>query len=202
MRLAHNVHRLALRHRPRDTGIGHKNHIFSDLRRSRSLAGWVHFKAQPEGSLGNRSGCYLTTLFGNIEITTAAPIDAQPPRRKRGWLPLLTVLFCLSYGLMTMLIVEQGRTIESQRALIRELFRDSIALNGYRAKELKERHAAKNAQTPNAQAPGMQTPSTQAQTQSPSSQAVPQHQNLVPKQLQPARPATDRAIDRRALIRI
>lgn len=127
-------------------------------------------------------------------------------------LPILTVLFCISYGLMTMLIVEQGRTIESQRALIHELFRDSMALNGYRARELRERQAAKNSQSPKPQVPAMQapsnvspstqTPSTQAQNQTPSSQAVPQHQNLVPKQFQPAHPATDQAQDRRALIRI
>ena len=29
------------------------------------------------------------------------------PRKKYGWLPVLTVLFLISYGLMTMLIVEQ-----------------------------------------------------------------------------------------------
>ena len=103
---------------------------------------------------------------------------------------------------MTMLIVEQGRTIESQRALIHELFRDSMALNGYRAKELKQSRAAKSGQAPKSQAPAMQAPSTQAQSQTPSSQAVPQHQSVAPKQLQPANPATDRAVDRRALIRI
>jgi hypothetical protein len=148
-------------------------------------------------------------LFGNLEITTAAATEESRPRRKHGMLPILTVLFCISYGLMTMLIVEQGRTIESQRALIRELLRDSIALNKYKAKELQERRAARNseAQGPSAQAPSngspsTQTPSTQAQNQTPSSQAVPQHQNLVPKQFQPAHPATDQALDRRALIRI
>lgn len=130
-------------------------------------------------------------------------MDAPRPRRKHGMLPILTILFCISYGLMTMLIVEQGRTIESQRALIHELFRDSMALNGYREKELQQQRAAKNGQTPNAQAPSNVNPSTQAQNQSPSSQAVPQSSTKVmPKQLQPARPATDQAVDRRALIRI
>ena len=64
------------------------------------------------------TGCYLTTLFG----TTAEPIEviAASPK-KRGWMPVLTVLFLISYGLMTMLIMEQSQTIESQRTLIREL---------------------------------------------------------------------------------
>ena len=76
----------------------------------------------------------MTTLFSNTGITTAAPIDAQEPRKKFGWLPLLIALFCISYGLMTMLIVEQGATIESQRALIRELYRDSAELSAAKLK--------------------------------------------------------------------
>jgi hypothetical protein len=184
--------------------MGGRPLTFIHLQTWRALAGCVHFEVQPKGSGAKRSGCYLTTLFGNLEITTAAPIDAPRPRRKHGMLPILTVLFCISYGLMTMLIVEQGRTIESQRALIHELFRDSMALNGYREKELQQRRGAKNAQTPNTQAPSNLDPSTQAQTQSPSSQAAPQSgtQKVMPKQLQPARPATDQAVDRRALVRI
>lgn len=153
----------------------------------------------------------MTTLFGNLEITTAAPIDAPRPRRKLGWLPLLTVLFCISYGLMTMLIVEQGRTIESQRALIHELFRDSMALNNYRSKALQDQRAAKNShairpESPLMQAPLNSAPSTQAQNPSPSSQAAPQHraqnEKVLPRQFEPARPASDQAQDRRALIRI
>lgn len=44
-------------------------------------------------------------------------------------LPILVVLFLTSYGLMTMLIVEQGKTIDVQRYLIGELFSDSNQLN-------------------------------------------------------------------------
>ena len=36
-------------------------------------------------------------------------------------LPVLTVLFLISYGLMTLLIVEQGTTIQAQRTLIHQL---------------------------------------------------------------------------------
>jgi hypothetical protein len=126
-------------------------------------------------------------------------MDAPRPRRKHGMLPVLTVLFCISYGLLTMVVVEQGRTIDSQRALIRELLRDSLALNQYRAKELQERRAARNS---TAQAPATQAPSTQAPNQAPSSQATPQKQRVMPKQFQPAIPATDQANNRGALIRI
>lgn len=181
----------------------------------------MHLRGQPESFRGKkRSGCYLTTLFGNVEITTAAvPADeAQSSRRKHGLLPVLTVLFCISYGLMTMLIVEQGRTIDSQRALIRELFRDSMALNATRLKALHDQRAAKQSQaakapsnTPSTQAPSNNTlsnnaPSAQVQSQTPSSQAAPQRrsqsQKIMPKQFDRSLPASDQAQDRHALIRI
>jgi len=43
-------------------------------------------------------------------------------------LPLLVILFVVSYGLLTMLVFEQGKTIESQRSLIREMLKDSTQL--------------------------------------------------------------------------
>ena len=139
----------------------------------------------------------MTTLFGDTAITTTAPIDARPPRKKLGWLPLLTVLFCLSYALMTMLIVEQGSTIESQRVLIQELFRDSTELS---ATKMKAQHD-KAAHAQHSQAP-TQIPSTQA----PSSQAAPQHPAQNPaakiKPQMPSRPAADLADDRRSLVTI
>src|ERR1700745_3150715 len=94
-----------------------------------------------------RSGCTLTTLFSSTDITAVAPIDAQPPRKKLTWLPLLTALFCLSYALMTMLIVEQGSTIESQRALIRELFRDSTELSAVKMKAAQDNAQSSPAKT-------------------------------------------------------
>jgi len=169
----------------------------------------------------------LTTLFNNTDITTAAPIDAPVPRKKFSLLPLLTVLFCLSYGLMTMLIVEQGSTIESQRTLIRELFRDSVELSVVKQKAQQAARVMAGGQTapspkdqspvtqnqpsqiPSTQIPSTQVPSTQAPTQqSPSSQAVPQHQMQKQTQKQkqqlqtPSRPAADMSDDRRALITI
>ena len=164
--------------------------------------------------LGQRSGCSLTTLFNNTDITTAAPIDAPVPRKKRGWLPLLTVLFCLSYGLMTMLIVEQGSTIESQRTLIRELFRDSTELAGLKLRAQQERIlAGKNpspspkTQAPVTRNPSIQVPSSQAPTQqAPSSQAARPRQKQAEQQKpqfqMPSRPAADLSDNRRALITI
>jgi hypothetical protein len=146
-------------------------------------------------------------------------------------LPLLTVLFVISYGLMTMLIVEQGQTIESQRSLIRELFRDSTELSAAKMKAQQElrnppsvkapapvgeipssqNRATKNPSTqdPSTQDPSTQDPSTQAPTrQAPSSQAGPQQRaensaaTKKPQFRMPSKPAADLIDDVRTLITI
>jgi hypothetical protein len=145
----------------------------------------------------------LTTLFGTMEYKEVSEVS-ETPRKKLGWLPLLTVLFMISYGLMTMLIVEQGQTIESQRALIRELFRDSTELSATKMKAVEEhRHPQALAQNPSSQNPSTQAPMRQA----PSSQAGPQQRaqnQLKPKAdfQMPSKPAADLADHRRALITI
>jgi hypothetical protein len=146
----------------------------------------------------------LTTLFGNAAITTtilpATPaISAAPAEPKKHYLlPVLVVLFMISYGLMTMLIVEQGRTIESQRALIHELFHDSQQLAALQGRTLQPSGVLESQvqipstqipstqanQTPSTQTPSAQTltnqaqaktqaPSTQAQVHTPSTQVAP-----------------------------
>jgi hypothetical protein len=126
--------------------------------------------------------------------------------KKNGWLPLLTVLFLISYALMSMLIVEQGRTIESQRALIRELFRDSTELSAIKHRPLDPRGIAPA--TPYSPVPAGRLPSPQApRAQAPSSQTDPQvrTQNGAGTQKpfrMPSRPASDLAERARALITI
>ena len=108
-----------------------------------------------------------------------------------------------------MLIVEQGQTIESQRALIRELFRDSTELSGVKMKASQQRAQALT-QNPSTQTPSSQTPSTQAapRQQAPSTQLEPQHRadNQVksgkPHFQIPSKPASDLGDTRRALITI
>jgi len=171
---------------------------------------------------------HLTTLLETASVPTVATavptIDAQVARKRRSWLPVLTVLFLISYGLMTMLIVEQGATIESQRALLRELYRDSEELSALRSKAQQEKtvadtqshgQAAKSkssvTQTPQAptaqtQTPSTQIPSTQAPVSTaPSSQAAQQHRtkNQAEKQKpqfqMPTKPASDLIDDPRNL---
>jgi hypothetical protein len=55
--------------------------------------------------------------------------SAAPASKSRGaLLPLLIILFLFSYGILTLLVVEQGHTIEAQRSLLREMLKDSTQL--------------------------------------------------------------------------
>jgi hypothetical protein len=79
-------------------------------------------------------------------------------------LPVLVVLFLVSYGLMTLLIVEQGTTIQAQRSLIQQLLGDSTELSKLRGQAKQAEQAAQTqAQSAQIQAdPEIQAPSTQA----------------------------------------
>ena len=142
------------------------------------------------------------------------PIAA--PKKKRSLLPLLTVLFLFSYGLMTFLIVEQGSAIQSQSNLIKVLLVDSTELWAAKGKAISDQQVAQaqagtktRAHTPSAQtqAPSSQTPSTQTpSTQAPLTQAVPQHHSqsragkiAKPDTQLPPVPASDLVDRRRAL---
>jgi hypothetical protein len=143
-----------------------------------------------------RPGCHLTTLFGYTALMTI-----EVPKKKRSLLPLLTVLFLISYGLMTVLIVEQGSAIQAQRNLIKVLMRDSTELWAAKGKAIGDKQMAQAQGQNQAQAPLSQTPSTQA----PSTQ-VPQHHSqsqagkiAKPQSQLPPVPASDLVDQRRAL---
>ncbi len=51
------------------------------------------------------------------------------PKRNLTALPLLIVLFVISYLLLTRLVIEQDKTIDSQRDLIHMLFKDNVSLS-------------------------------------------------------------------------
>jgi hypothetical protein len=132
-------------------------------------------------------------------------------KKKYSLLPVLTILFVVSYGMMTMLIVEQGSVIQSQGSLIKTLMRDSVELWGMKGKfnankiaKAQEQNAEQAlstqaqartlpSQSPSAkmpgQAPSTQTPSTQVpsaqtpSTQTPSTQGVQQHSTGRPGKL-------------------
>ena len=127
---------------------------WNSLELSLLMAYKLHLRVVPAAP-GRRSGCRLLSW-----TTDQSTLMAKP---KHTLLPLLTVLFLISYGLMTWLIVEQGRTINSQRTLIRQLFSDSTQLSSMKGKEIQRQHAEAQAQA-----------NSKAQAQTAPSQVTPQ----------------------------
>jgi hypothetical protein len=88
---------------------------------------------------------------------------AQKANGSTGMLPVLVVLFIFSYAILTLLVFEQGKTIESQRALIREMLSDSnqlAQLKGKIARDEALRAQQQSAQTAGPSAPARQAPSS------------------------------------------
>ncbi len=138
-------------------------------------------------ALGRRSGSQLLSWTQDIAVTVpqTLPEPKVKPKRKYSLLPVLIVLFLISYGLMALLAVEQDRTIASQRSLITQLFGDSAELSSIKGRFIQKQHAQAKAQAEaragsqghgsSAQAPSSaQTPSNQTPSnQVPSTQDVP-----------------------------
>lgn len=120
---------------------------------------------------------------------------------------MLTVLFIVSYGLLTMLVVEQGRTIDSQRNLIRDLFNDSIQLTSMKGKANQKKQAEAQSQSPMkppAQAapkdPQMQAPAAQPPRSGAKNQSTSKFSKPLPQR--PPKNSADEVDERRALISI
>jgi hypothetical protein len=73
----------------------------------------------------------LTVIYST---ECAAPKTA----RATALMPLLVVLFVISYCILTLLVFEQGQTIEAQRGLIKEMLKDSSQLAVMKDKLAKE----------------------------------------------------------------
>ena len=67
-------------------------------------------------------------------ISSAERVAPKSTTRPTTMLPLLVILFIVSYGILTLLVFEQGQTIESQRTLIREMLKDSTQLAALKGK--------------------------------------------------------------------
>ncbi len=78
--------------------------------------------------MGQVWGQTLTVIY------SAECVAARTTRRPASVLPLLVILFVVSYGILTMLVFEQGQTIESQRSLIHEMLKDSTQLASLKGK--------------------------------------------------------------------
>jgi hypothetical protein len=102
--------------------------------------------------------------------SSAPPISLDKPipllvvkKPSRSALPILVVLFVISYSLMTLLVFEQARTIESQRGLIRSLFQDSAQLSRMKIQAIQTQQAAAQAEA--GEHSQVKTPSTQDKKQ-------------------------------------
>jgi hypothetical protein len=95
-----------------------------------------------------------------VYFETASTLPVVKPKAKHSMLPILTFLFLLSYGLMVLLVVEQNRTITSQRWVITELMSDSKELSSLKRSLVMEHHDPKPVAPKN-------------QTHTPSPQATP-----------------------------
>jgi len=152
-------------------------------------------------------------LFGNTAVMAFAA-----PKKKHSLLPVLVVLFVFSYGLMTMLIVEQGSVIQSQRNLIQLMSGDAASLSVMKGRTIGKQPMAQtgtqnSAPSTQAQAPARkqtnQGPSTQAPSvRTPSTQGTPQHgasrtgHVAKPGPQSPPIPAADLVDHRRSLVTI
>jgi len=137
--------------------------------------------------------------------STIQAVDAKP---KRSMLPILTVLFLISYALLSTLVVEQSRTIDSQRSLIKQLFGDSTQLSAMKGKAVQNEHAAAQAQNPKAKSQA-QTPSNQVNPQESPSQSTPRNHAAnernaskahKPLRQRPPKAAADEPDERRMLV--
>jgi hypothetical protein len=85
-----------------------------------------------------------------LTVIYAAQSAAPQKQTPGALLPLLVVLFVVSYAILTLLVVEQGRTIEAQRSLLREMLKDSTQLAALKSK-LARGESARSQDRPTAQ---------------------------------------------------
>src|SRR5215467_13844614 len=122
-------------------------------------------------ALGRKSRFPLFTWTQDVVVAVPqSPQETKPqPKRKHSLLPVLVVLFLISYGLMALLAVEQDKTIASQRSLITSLFGDSVELSSLKGRFIQKRaqeQAAEKGRSKghgtSTQPPKAQDPQTQA----------------------------------------
>lgn len=116
--------------------------------------------------------------------------SAEPKKKSRNTLlPVLIVLFLISYSLLTALVIFQGRTIESQRTLLREMLKDSSQLADLKVRIAREQ-AAKQAPAPQAQ-PEQKNPVVNKAPKSAEKDSKPQGKTTRSLKSIPGKPAAD-----------
>jgi hypothetical protein len=141
-------------------------------------------------ALGRRSGSPLLSWTQDTVIVIPQAVPEPKPKRKHSLLPVLIVLFLISYGLMSLLAVEQDRTIAAQRSLITSLLGDSTELSSLKGKLIQKQYAQAQAQAKagshsQAQPPSTQSPMTQ---EAPGGAAQSNHNTGKVRKAVPSRP--------------
>lgn len=129
-------------------------------------------------------GCHLADLLNHLNL----PV---PQQRKRSLLPVLVILFLISYGLLARLVVEQNRIISYQLNLIRQMLTDSNELSALKRKALQERKPGATPNQNHSQVPRKNQPRSDQEAHRP---------KLMPEK--PPVPASDAMDERRAQISI
>jgi hypothetical protein len=131
-------------------------------------------------------------MGANVSVVYAARSE-NPAKSRPAMLPILIILFLASYTILTMLVVEQGRTIEAQRSLLRDMLKDSTQLAQLKGKiardgqpQLAAKPAPRNDSTDQAAAPPPNEPKSQAQSDAQKRSKAPHSMKDVP-----AKPAQD-----------
>src|SRR5713101_7257729 len=95
---------------------------------------------------------------------------AVAPKPRHTMLPLLVVLFLISYVLLTTLVVMQDRTIDSQRSLIHLLFSDNLRLVATKVGLHRDQATGSNQNTATGRVPKQTSSSQVSAAQTPSAQ--------------------------------
>lgn len=141
-------------------------------------------------ALGRRSGSQLLSWTQDTVVAIPRVLPEPKPKRKHSLLPVLILLFLISYGLLSLLAVEQDRTIAAQRWLIGSLLGDSTELSGLKGKMIQKQYAEAQAQAKAGARSQAQTPSTQVpMTQDkPGGNAQSSHNASKPRKAVPQKP--------------
>jgi hypothetical protein len=78
----------------------------------------------------------VVLLWGVTSSSASVALPRVNAAQARRWLlrRLIAIVLSVMSGVMALVVVQQNRTIDSQRQLIRQLFQDSVALNAARMK--------------------------------------------------------------------
>jgi hypothetical protein len=141
-----------------------------------------------------RSALLNGQLGGTLTVIYTAQSDVPQKKTVGVLLPMLVVLFLFSYGILTFLVIEQGRTIDAQRGLLREMLKDSTQLAALKNKMAQANaHSQETAASQTEQKPAASGNTASASPKAPSKDKDTKHPSKSAKKTKevPEAPAAD-----------